>query len=1743
VETVPPEASQATPPAETGGGASGLTAAVLGPALAGAAGAAVTVDVAMLPTATAVTLSAAAILQAFERFLDGRALESEADVLDALADEYPDLDEFDRFEAVSDETAFDRAYRGKVRARLDRDLPVALSISDRASRELEVRKIIERETRYANQREAALQGRALGALEARILESKSPEGARWELGNTRTHTKDCLAMAGKVWPWSVLRSIRPPLHHGCDCRLVQPAAVELESAESLPIADLAFAAMAVAESLEIDLDADALRADLLVMEARYDTRFGSGTTKGGQFKPKRGGAPGRPTGLRMHHRRRRMDLLELPDAPAPRASVPEPARKASKPGREVQVGDVVHAGGEWRHVEAVNPSVPGLVELSGMGLAALDPERQYDVAAVHGHGGPDPGPDPVRHGTPSFDRVAVESLGFRSGDEAALELRARAQVPDRYREMDRRELLEVRDRQRKTLGRSLRIIENPEDIPEGSRAAAVEAAKVEAVKRRRMIEEITTELDLRHRAAVMQRRAQARRMSAETGILAITRDERSGLLSGTKDVYRDAGIAGPDLPKPPHSPELFRKSDLSGQPVRYYVELPDGRIAHPDELHDALRRGRIIVAEDLPRPEGEKRYLSDLLTPEDRQGLEALDVGDRYRLNAPTGDKVKRRVIFDRAFVRDVPAPVDDAEARRLVDALNASDRVSDTPDTPDAIDDRGGLEAPYSYGGRLGLPELPRFGGDDRYELRFRDDAALVMWDRQDDKPHAVWDGEWDLPAIVEAVRESNDGARMRQEKPPPQVLTADQLDAVLRGKQPATAGEIAPGFQFTGEAGRARDEDGVLHLPVGFFKQSRAIREKVVYRHLGRRLYGELGDAEIAEASSMAGGAPDMPAIYAGLNSAALRPRLEAFAPEQSAFVARMAVRHGLPLHEDARAWLSQRGVNLEPDTSLDAGTIVPEPVAVDPPELVDARALAAELNSDPSMRARWHFITPERGYSSNTDILDEAGKATGGYVTRNPETGVELTVPVDGDVTARLNRGGPVSDDLSVVLSTGDEGRAQLFGDGWSSKLVTGRNPGRTWLEYVHPDGRAFDVLMRPNGEMDLESARTFEASQSAVRQAKMAAIARDPVRFIAAGDNLVDVRSAMERDWDGLSVSTNAMGGQTIRFIARTGPARKMLVEAKLGKVQRVGWGDPGARGLEGARFIDKAEHDRLLQELIDRQRREEEAAQTREGRGPAALGAWLQDVAGKKAPRGGHKPPADVVASLVEGRNLNEVRALLIDNGWEHYKGGRRWNSQKRTYVGTYKLRGKAGTANEGASLELKGLMLRGSDEPVEVKVSPNPQGVGAEARKRVTGRAWKDMDELYRDALGRADELGERFGAKVHVTTIRDESAGSAAAHHEWNGTIVMGAGKHTRFKQRFADYLKKREAGTASVSDHQDFYDALSTLQHEINHGVGKAGTEEGGLAFGSRHYRKALNGLSHTGVMEEALTEESARLLTIDWLRAQGMTDVLESVKRMSKTDSRYRGSYTGYRDRLRTLFDLAGVPQESRTDLIMRMKFQMGPQERGRYLDDQIRARVAAMTDAERRELPTPLVRNIGTGDRPSSPGEFIMASSSFGGGGGRGRWGATLSKSGDFEPVVDDPIDDVHVELSVGEQAKRGDRLRWEFAGKRFEGEMLYHGSTNGVPLVTVKTADGQRHDVWAADITEIVGGAKQSPLEPRSTISDGTAVHRGSMVSLTSGGEQITGTVVEVMDESNVKVRTEDGLALWYAPERLRRWEG
>jgi hypothetical protein len=85
-----------------------------------------------------------------------------------------------------------------------------------------IERTLQKERRYGRLHLLAARRRVQLRVEEANVRALSPDGAYWLLDPTRrTHTVDCLAMAGKAWSWSVLSRISPANRHlQCGCQLV-----------------------------------------------------------------------------------------------------------------------------------------------------------------------------------------------------------------------------------------------------------------------------------------------------------------------------------------------------------------------------------------------------------------------------------------------------------------------------------------------------------------------------------------------------------------------------------------------------------------------------------------------------------------------------------------------------------------------------------------------------------------------------------------------------------------------------------------------------------------------------------------------------------------------------------------------------------------------------------------------------------------------------------------------------------------------------------------------------------------------------------------------------------------------------------------------------------------------------------------------------------------------------------------------------------------------------------------------------------------------------------------------------------------------------------------------------------------------------------------------------------------------------------------------------------------------------------
>lgn len=158
----------------------------------------------------------AAIVKALEEYLKALRWSNEDWVRRTVT---PRLAQQDVFEVVADENARQLEFERKSRIRLARDLPRVYAIADPVERRRALEKVLERERVFARFRAESMAVRAIAAVDRVVIREESPQGAFWRLGHAVQHTADCIAMAGKFWPWVVLDDFHPPTHPGCRCSL------------------------------------------------------------------------------------------------------------------------------------------------------------------------------------------------------------------------------------------------------------------------------------------------------------------------------------------------------------------------------------------------------------------------------------------------------------------------------------------------------------------------------------------------------------------------------------------------------------------------------------------------------------------------------------------------------------------------------------------------------------------------------------------------------------------------------------------------------------------------------------------------------------------------------------------------------------------------------------------------------------------------------------------------------------------------------------------------------------------------------------------------------------------------------------------------------------------------------------------------------------------------------------------------------------------------------------------------------------------------------------------------------------------------------------------------------------------------------------------------------------------------------------------------------------------------------------
>lgn len=290
-----PPSSPATAAAVTAGGQAALGAGTVAIPAAGAAGAVVIAA----PAAGLVAKVVGSVIAGLAKWALLRQA-GDAWLSSTLRKQYPDRPDHEIEQAALQEVAFEKEFLRRMRKRLERDLPEAFAEPNPQTREKRVQAILRREQHYIRLREEAKLNRAVNTVERSILREYSPDGAYWWLSpDVKEHTPDCVAFAGRFWPWEVLNLVHPPVHHGCACRLFgkdEAISAGWLTRDNIPLVnDAVVNANEIIKQYGLLQEANVSNAELelyLQEAVRHNLRWQAGLVTGGQFRPLRGGVPG-----------------------------------------------------------------------------------------------------------------------------------------------------------------------------------------------------------------------------------------------------------------------------------------------------------------------------------------------------------------------------------------------------------------------------------------------------------------------------------------------------------------------------------------------------------------------------------------------------------------------------------------------------------------------------------------------------------------------------------------------------------------------------------------------------------------------------------------------------------------------------------------------------------------------------------------------------------------------------------------------------------------------------------------------------------------------------------------------------------------------------------------------------------------------------------------------------------------------------------------------------------------------------------------------------------------------------------------------------------------------------------------------------------------------------------------------------------------------------------------------------------
>jgi hypothetical protein len=217
---------------------------------------------------------------------------------------------------------------------------------------------------------------------------------------------------------------------------------------------------------------------------------------------------------------------------------------------------------------------------------------------------------------------------------------------------------------------------------------------------------------------------------------------------------------------------------------------------------------------------------------------------------------------------------------------------------------------------------------------------------------------------------------------------------------------------------------------------------------------------------------------------------------------------------------------------------------------------------------------------------------------------------------------------------------------------------------------------------------------------------------------------------------------------------------------------------------------------------------------------------------------------------------------------------------------------------------------------------------------RALDRPPRSFEEFKADAAAWAERMAARHGRALGLTDIgEDRTLQDSSAYREWDGQLRFGP--DVRAAVEAAAAARKRKGG---LIDYQaaEMYVAEQVALHEASHAVN--------VEYEYDFQRPGRRNL------EEALTEEASRTLVAGHLKETGQEDVLRWMAQ--NPDHGYlEGNYRSLRRALASALDRAGVAPEDREAYVMRLKFDVDPNERIQAL---ARDAAASRGTEERSEL---------------------------------------------------------------------------------------------------------------------------------------------------------------------------------------------